>query len=138
MTSVNRHVIIGRLGQDPEIRYTPSGAAVCQLSVATSDKWKDKTTGEWKEDTEWHRVVLWRNQAEFASEHVRKGDLVYVAGKVKTEKWVDQEGTTKYTTKTVAREFMLLMSKSDDAKIGTTMNKPTSLSDDISDDDIPF
>jgi len=95
---VNKVIIVGRLGQDPEVRYAPSGAAFANLSVATSEQWRDKQTGEQKEQTEWHRVVISGKLAEVAGEYLRKGSEVYLEGKLRTRKWTDQSGTEKYTT----------------------------------------
>lgn len=95
---VNKVIIVGRLGQDPEVRYAPSGAAFANLSVATSEQWRDKQTGEQKEQTEWHRVVLSGKLAEVAGEYLRKGSEVYLEGKLRTRKWTDQSGVEKYTT----------------------------------------
>ena len=95
---VNKVIIIGRLGQDPEVRYAPSGAAFANLTVATSEQWRDKQTGEQKEQTEWHRVVISGKLAEIAGEYLRKGSEVYLEGKLRTRKWTDQNGVDKYTT----------------------------------------
>lgn len=95
---VNKVIIVGRLGLDPEVRYAPSGAAFANLSVATSEQWRDKQTGEQKELTEWHRVVLSGKLAEVAGEYLRKGSEVYLEGKLRTRKWTDQSGSEKYTT----------------------------------------
>ncbi len=95
---VNKVIIIGRLGQDPEVRYAPSGAAFANLTVATSEQWRDKQTGEQKEQTEWHRVVISGKLAEIAGEYLRKGSDVYLEGKLRTRKWTDQNGVDKYTT----------------------------------------
>lgn len=95
---VNKVIIVGRLGQDPEVRYAPSGAAFANMTVATSEQWRDKQTGEQKEQTEWHRVVLSGKLAEIAGEFLRKGSEVYLEGKLRTRKWTDQSGTEKYTT----------------------------------------
>jgi len=95
---VNKVIIIGRLGQDPEVRYAPSGAAFANMAVATSESWRDKATGEQKEQTEWHRVVLSGKLAEIAGEYLRKGAEVYLEGKLRTRKWTDQSGVEKYTT----------------------------------------
>lgn len=95
---VNKVIIIGRLGQDPEVRYAPSGAAFANMTVATSEQWRDKTTGEQKDQTEWHRVVLSGKLAEVAGEYLRKGSEVYLEGKLRTRKWTDQSGAEKYTT----------------------------------------
>ncbi|EPH7225964.1 single-stranded DNA-binding protein [Enterobacter asburiae] len=95
---VNKVILVGNLGQDPEVRYLPSGGAVCSLTLATSESWRDKATGEQKEQTEWHRVVLSGKLAEIAGEYLRKGSEVYLEGKLRTRKWTDQSGTEKYTT----------------------------------------
>lgn len=95
---VNKVIIVGRLGQDPEVRYAPSGAAFANMTVATSEQWRDKQTGEQKEQTEWHRVVLSGKLAEIAGEYLRKGSEVYLEGKLRTRKWTDQSGVEKYTT----------------------------------------
>lgn len=95
---VNKVILVGNLGQDPEIRYTPSGAAVANLTLATSENWRDKATGEQKEVTEWHRVVLFGKLAEIAGEYLRKGSQIYVEGQLKTRKWTDQQGVERYTT----------------------------------------
>ncbi|HCM3124886.1 TPA: single-stranded DNA-binding protein [Klebsiella aerogenes] len=95
---VNKVIIIGRLGQDPEVRYAPSGAAFANLTVATSEQWRDKQTGEQKEQTEWHRVVISGKLAEIAGEYLRKGSEVYLEGKLRTRKWTDHNGVDKYTT----------------------------------------
>ncbi len=98
---VNKVILVGNLGQDPEIRYQPSGGAVANLSIATSESWRDKQTGENKEQTEWHRVVLFGKLAEVAGEYLRKGSQVYIEGKLRTRKWQDQSGQDKYTTEVV-------------------------------------
>lgn len=95
---VNKVIIIGRLGQDPEVRHAPSGVAFANMTVATSESWRDKATGEPKEQTEWHRVVLSGKLAEIAGEYLRKGAEVYLEGKLRTRKWTDQSGAEKYTT----------------------------------------
>jgi len=95
---VNKVIIVGRLGQDPEVRYAPSGACFANLSVATSESWRDKQTGEQKEITEWHRVVISGKLAEIAGEYLRKGSEVYLEGKLRTRKWQDQSGNDRYTT----------------------------------------
>lgn len=98
---INKVIILGTLGQDPEVKYMPSGGAVCNLSLATSEQWNDKATGEKKEQTEWHRVVIFGKLAEVAGEYLRKGSQVYVEGKLRTRKWTDQSGAEKYTTEIV-------------------------------------
>ncbi|CAI1818321.1 Helix-destabilizing protein [Serratia quinivorans] len=95
---VNKAIIIGNLGKDPEVRYMPNGGAVANITLATSESWRDKATGEQKEKTEWHRVVLFGKLAEIAGEYLRKGSQVYIEGKLTTRKWADQAGVEKYTT----------------------------------------
>ena len=103
MSSVNKALIIGNLGQDPEIKYTQSGSPVANLSVATSERWKDKNTGEQKEQTEWHRVVVFGRLAEIAEQYLKKGSKVFIEGKIQTRDWEDADGNKKYTTEVVAR-----------------------------------
>lgn len=98
---INKVIIFGTLGQDPEVKYMPSGGAVCNLSLATSEQWNDKATGEKKEQTEWHRVVIFGKLAEVAGEYLRKCSQVYVEGKLRTRKWTDQSGVEKYITEIV-------------------------------------
>lgn len=98
---VNKVILVGHLGQDPEMRYIPNGAAVATLNLATSDSWRDKQTGESKEKTEWHRVVLFGKLAEVAGEYLRKGSQVYIEGQLRTRKWQDQAGQDRYTTEVV-------------------------------------
>ena len=95
---VNKVILVGNLGQDPEVRYLPSGGAVANFTLATSDSWRDKQTGEMKEQTEWHRVVMFGKLAEVASEYLRKGSQVYIEGQLRTRKWTDQSGQERYTT----------------------------------------
>lgn len=98
---VNKVILVGNLGQDPEVRYMPSGGAVANITLATSESWRDKATGEMKEQTEWHRVVLFGKLAEVAGEYLRKGSQVYIEGQLRTRKWTDQSGQEKYTTEVV-------------------------------------
>ena len=95
---INKAIIVGNLGKDPEVRYTQSGSAIANVTIATSESWRDKATGEQKEKTEWHRVVLFGKLAEIAGEYLRKGSQVYIEGKLTTRKWADQAGVEKYTT----------------------------------------
>ena len=97
-SGVNKVILVGRLGDDPTVRYLPSGGAVANITLATSESWRDKATGEQKEQTEWHRVVLFGKLAEVAGEYLRKGSQVYIEGQLRTRKWTDQSGTEKYTT----------------------------------------
>ncbi|EPW1515429.1 single-stranded DNA-binding protein [Salmonella enterica subsp. diarizonae serovar 48:r:z] len=101
---INKVILVGNLGQDPEVRYMPNGGAVANLSLATSDTWTDKQTSEKKERTEWHRVVLYGKLAEIASEYLRKGSQVYIEGALRTRKWTDQSGVERYTTEVVVSQ----------------------------------
>lgn len=105
--SVNKVILVARLGSDPEIRYTPSGAPVANFSVATNEKWTSKD-GEKNERTEWHRIVAWNKLAEICGEYLSKGRQVYIEGKLQTRKWEDRDGNTRYTTEVVAREIVFL------------------------------
>ena len=105
---VNKVILVGNLGRDPEIRYTPSGAAVANITIATSESWKDKNTGENQERTEWHRVVFFNRLAEIVGEYLRKGSQIYVEGRLQTRKWQDQNGQDRYTTEVVANEMQML------------------------------
>ncbi|GAB2884852.1 single-stranded DNA-binding protein [Paralcaligenes ginsengisoli] len=109
MASVNKVIIIGNLGRDPEIRYSADGAGICAVSVATSTSWKDKATGEKREETEWHRIVFYNRLAEIAGEYLRQGSAVYVEGRLKTRKWQDKEtGADRYSTEIVAEQMQML------------------------------
>lgn len=108
MASINKVILIGNLGRDPEVRYTPNGAAVCNVSVATTRNWKDKNSGDKIEETEWHRVVFYDRLAEIAGEYLKKGRPVYVEGRLKTRKWQDKDGKDNYTTEIVAEQMQLL------------------------------
>ncbi len=108
MASVNKVIILGNLGRDPEVRYTPNGAAVCNLRIATTRNWKSRDSGERQEETEWHSVVLYDRQAEIAGEYLKKGRPVYIEGRLKTRKWQDKEGQDRYTTEIVADSMQLL------------------------------
>ena len=108
MASVNKVILIGNLGKDPEIRYAPSGAAICNVTIATSRVSKDKTSGEKQEQTEWHRVVMFDRLAEIAGEYLKKGKSVYIEGRLQTRKWTDKEGVEKYSTEIIAQEMTML------------------------------
>ena len=108
MASVNKVILVGNLGQDPEVRYMPSGGAVTNLRMATTATWKDKTTGEKQERTEWHTVVCFNRLAEIAGEYLRKGSQVYIEGSLRTRKWQDKEGKDRYSTEVVADEMQML------------------------------
>lgn len=141
-------MIIGRLGQDPDVRYTQSNTAVANMSIATSERYKDKS-GEWKETTEWHRVVAWGRTAEICQEYLKKGSLVYVEGPIQTRQWEDKEGQTRYTTEIKALQLTMLDSKKDNAAPAPSQpqgkaSEPVSSSTDLDekfddfDDDLPF
>ncbi len=108
---INKVILIGNLGNDPEVRYMPDGGAVANITVATSEQWKDKQTGEQQERTEWHRVVMFRRLGEIAGEYLKKGSKVYIEGKLQTRKWQDQSGNDRYTTEIVANEMQMLDSR---------------------------
>ncbi len=108
MASINKVILIGNLGRDPEVRYTPNGNAICNISVATTRNWKDKTSGDKVEETEWHRVVFYDRLAEIAGEYLKKGRPVYVEGRLKTRKWQDKDGKDVYTTEVIADNMQLL------------------------------
>ena len=108
---VNKVILVGNLGQDPEVRYSPNGGAIANISVATSESWKDKNTGEQVDKTEWHRVVFFRRLAEIAGEYLKKGSKVYIEGKLQTRKWQDKNGQDRYTTEIVANEMQMLDSR---------------------------
>jgi len=143
-SGINKVILVGNLGQDPEVKFTAGGAAVTTLSIATSDSWKDKDSGMDKERTEWHRVVLWRRLAEIAGEYLKKGSKVYIEGQLQTRKW-EQEGQTRYTTEIIARDIQFLDSRgsantSNQEGAATTNEElaPDVPESGIDDDDIPF
>jgi len=105
---INKVILIGNLGQDPESRTTPGGTTVTNIRLATSESWRDKQTGEMKEQTEWHTVVLWNRLGEIAAEYLRKGSQVYVEGRLRTRKWQDKSGNDRYTTEIVASEMQMM------------------------------
>ncbi len=105
---INKVILVGNLGQDPETRYMPSGGAVTNITLATNESWKDKQTGEQKDRTEWHKVAMFNRLAEIAAEYLRKGSQVYVEGKLRTRKWQDRDGNDRYTTEVIADEMQML------------------------------
>lgn len=111
MASVNKVIIVGNLGRDPETRYMPNGDAVTNVAVATTESWKDKNTGEKKELTEWHRITFYRKLAEIAGQYLKKGSQVYVEGRLQTRKWTDKEGVERYTTEIIADTMQMLGSR---------------------------
>ena len=143
--NVNKVMLIGRLGQEPEAKYTPNGTAVSNFSIATSEKWKDKASGEWNEKTEWHRIVSWNKQAEFCNQYLKKGSLVYIEGKLVTRSWDDKEGQKRYMTEVVANTVQLLDKKENNTDTPQTdfvaQAKDTfniSADNSFAQDDLPF
>ena len=127
MASINKVILVGNLGQDPEVKYMPSGGAVTNVSIATTDSWTDKSSGQKQDRTEWHRVVFFNRLAEIVGEYLRKGSQVYVEGSLRTRKWQDQNGQDKYTTEIVAREMQMLGSRaggSSDFQKSTPQQQP--------------
>ncbi|MCW8866156.1 MAG: single-stranded DNA-binding protein, partial [Colwellia sp.] len=118
MAGVNKVIIVGNLGKDPEVRFMPNGGAVANITVATSDTWKDKQTGEQKEKTEWHRVVMFGKLAEIAGEYLKKGSKVYLEGQLQTRKWTNQQGQDQYTTEIVLQGFNGVMQMLDGKSSG--------------------
>jgi single-strand DNA-binding protein len=151
MASVNKVILVGNLGRDPETRYMPDGAAITNVSVATSFQWNDKTSGEKKEETEWHRVVFRQKLAEIAGEYLKKGSQVYIEGRLRTRKWQDKDGQDRYTTEIVAERMQMLGSRSGSGEPrgepamesraaepkSAPAKKPAGKFDDM-EDDIPF
>ena len=140
MAGINKVIIVGRLGNDPEIRTMPNGEAVANISVATSETWTDKNTGERRETTEWHRMVFYRRQAEVVGEYLRKGSQVYVEGRLRTRKWQDQNGQDRYTTEIQGDVMQMLDSRqSGEQKDNPSqaIQPPAGNQSDF-DDDIPF
>jgi single-strand DNA-binding protein len=144
-SGINKVILVGNLGQDPEVKYTAGGAAVTTLSLATSESWKDKDTGQDQEKTEWHRVVLWRRLAEIAGEYLKKGSKVYIEGQLQTRKW-EQDGQTRYTTEVVGRDMQFLDSRGNTSSdssstyedVNQDMGSQNLPDSGITDDDIPF
>jgi len=117
MASVNKVILVGNLGRDPEVRYSPDGAAICNLSIATTSNWKDKNSGERREETEWHRIVFYNRLAEIAGQYLRKGRSVYIEGRLKTRKWQDKNtGQDRYTTEIVGDQMQMLGGRDNDGE----------------------
>jgi len=142
MAGINKVILVGRLGKDPEVRYTPSGDAVANFNIATSETWKDKNTGEKQERTEWHRIVAWRKLGEICGEYLSKGRQVYVEGKLQTRSW-EKDGVTRYSTEIVASDVQFLGDRESNAS-GPSPGNTSSPGDTgmpgppPGDDDIPF
>jgi single-strand DNA-binding protein len=140
---INKVILVGNLGADPETRYMPSGSAVTNLSIATSEQWKDKQSGEQKERTEWHKVAMFNRLAEIAAEYLRKGSQVYIEGKLRTRKWQDRDGNDRWTTEIIADEMQMLGGRGGGGSApmssgpGPSSAPPQPPADDF-DDDIPF
>lgn len=117
---INKVILVGNVGGDPEVRYMPNGNAVTTLSIATSESWKDKTTGEKQDRTEWHRVVCFNRLGEIAGEYVRKGSKLYIEGSLRTRKWQDQQGQDRYTTEIIAADIQMLDSKGTSGPSGSS------------------
>ena len=148
MSGVNKVILVGRLGKDPEVRNLDNGAVVANFSIATSESYKDRTTGEKKEITEWHNIVLWRGLAEIAQKYLRKGDMVFIEGKLRTRSW-EKDGVTRYTTEVVADNMTMLSPKTTggsgmgndygtDRSGNEGMRAATASTSDTSTDDLPF
>ena len=147
---INKVILIGNLGNDPDVRYTSGGAPIANVSLATSDSWRDKETGDLQERTEWHRIVFFSRLAEIVSEYLRKGSKIYVEGRLQTRKWQDRDGNDRYTTEVVANEMQMLDSKGtteEFTRASAPPRKPTgpmqqadtpAKGGDFVDDDIPF
>ena len=140
MPSVNKCILIGHLGKDPDVRQMPNGDTVTSITMATTEKWKDKTTGEKRSETEWHRVVFFRKLAEIAGQYLKKGAMVYIEGSLKTRKW-EKDGQSHYTTEIVATEMHMLGGDSAPQSMrpsSAPIHKPAGAGKDEFDDDIPF
>ena len=140
-SGINKVILVGNLGKDPDMRYTAGGDAVANLSIATSESWNDNQTGEKKEKTEWHRVVFFRRIAEVCGEYLKKGSSVYIEGSLRTRDWEDDQGNKRYTTEIVGREMQMLGGRrsEDNMDQSPQMNNPRPQSDEgLIDDEIPF
>ena len=137
MSSVNKVIIVGRLGQDPELNYLPSGNAVANLSVATSEQWKDKQSGEKQERTEWHRVSMFGRLGEISSQYLAKGSLVYIEGRLQTDKY-EKDGVTKYATKIIAKDMQMLGGKGEQTSQPQKQPEPSAPPADDFDESVPF
>jgi single-strand DNA-binding protein len=136
MYSVNKVSLLGRVGKDPETRQTGAANSVCNFSIATTEKYKDKS-GEVKENTEWHNIVVWGKPAEIIQKYVKKGDLIYIEGKLQTRKWEDKEGNTRYSTEINAQEFMLMPNNRANGEVEKTTTAKDAPYNDIN-DGLPF
>lgn len=135
---LNQAQIIGHLGKDPEVRYLPSGDPVANFSIATTEKWKDKATGEQREQTEWHRINVFGKLADICSQYLKKGSLVFVQGKITTREWTDKDGIKRYSTEIRADHMKMLGGRSDDQGGQRTQHQPAAAAVSDLEDDIPF
>ena len=143
MAGINKAILIGNLGRDPEVRYTPSGLAVANFNIATSERWKDRDTGEMNERTEWHRIVAFGKLGEICGEYLSKGKQVYIEGRIQTREWEDRDGNRRYTTEIVASDMKMLGARESRDTDRPSMEPPTPdysgpSDSEIQDDDIPF
>jgi single-strand DNA-binding protein len=138
MASVNKVILVGHIGQDPELRYTASGEAAANVSLATSEQWKDKTTGEQKEQTEWHRVSFFGKPAEIVCQYLRKGSQIYVEGKIRSKKYTDKQGIERVAFEIIAESFKMLGGKPDGAKPAKSPPAKQQKPNDDMDQDIPY
>ena len=139
MSGINKVILVGRLGRDPEVKYTPSGVAVANFSIATSEEWKDKNTGEKQERTEWHRIVAWRRLGEICGEYLHKGKEIYIEGKLQTRSWDDRDGNKRYTTEIVANIMQMLGAAGKEGKVQSADNRfSTEEPVTVPEDEIPF
>jgi single-strand DNA-binding protein len=138
MASVNRVTLIGNLGKDPEVRYTTDGKAIANITVATSESWKDKTTGDKQEKTEWHRVTFFDKLAEIVGQYLKKGSSIYLEGKLQTRKWKDKDGQDRYTTEIVGKEMIMLGGKKDGESSAPSKAPAPSAPADFDDSDVDF
>ena len=129
MAGINKVILVGNLGRDPEMRYTQNGVAVCSFSLATSETYRDRTSGEKVTQTEWHNIILWRGLAETAEKYLRKGSSVYIDGKIRTRKWEDQQGQTRYTTEIIADTMQMLDRRDSSTAPSQTAVQPAAASE---------
>ena len=147
MASINKVILIGNLGKDPDLRYTPGGSAVVNFPIATNERWKDKN-GQQQERTEWHNIVLWGRLAEIANDYLRKGSSVYIEGRLQTRSWEDRDGNKRYTTEVVGNQMQMLGRQADvgeqaprgkvEGDFGAEPEPPSESGSDQVDDDLPF
>ena len=145
MAGINKVILVGNLGRDPEMRYTQNGVAVCSFSLATSETYRDRTSGEKVTQTEWHNIILWRGLAETAEKYLRKGSSVYIDGKIRTRNWEDQQGQTRYTTEIIADTMQMLDRRDSSSAPSQAAAQPAAAPEQQADvpsapepDDLPF